>query len=133
MSILLQLTLLPERFAVCRLPTDAPIPAWVFAADAPLWSITRTREETSIVVEEAGVPPSVTQVEPGWRALLLHGPLPFATVGVIAALSAPLAAARVPVFVLSTYDTDVVLVKSESLDAAVAALRGAGVRVETPE
>ncbi len=129
MTVALHLTLLPARFAVCRLAPEAPIPAWVFAADAALWSITRTRAETSIVVEEAGVPPSVEVVEPGWRALALRGPIPFATTGVIAGLAAPLAAAGVPVFVLSTYDTDLILVKQTDFERAAAALRSAGVTV----
>lgn len=126
----LHLTLLAGRFAVCRLAPDAPIPAWAFATDTPLWSITRTAHETSVVTEEGGVPPSVGAVEGGWRALALRGPVPFATTGVLAALTAPLAAAGVPVFALSTYDTDVLMVKQADLDRACAALRAAGATVE---
>jgi hypothetical protein len=133
MPMLLHLALMPGRYAVCRLAPEEPIPAWALVADAPLWSLTRTRGELSVVVEESGVPPSVEQVEPGWRALALHGPIPFGTTGVIAALTAPLAAAHVPVFVISTFDTDVVLVKADQLGQAVAALRGAGMRVEATE
>ncbi len=128
----LHLTLLTGRFAVCRLAPDAPIPAWAFATDTPLWSITRTAHELSVVVEEAGVPPSVGAAEHGWRALALRGPVPFATTGVLAGLTTPLAAANVPVFALSTYDTDLVLVKQADLDRACAALRAAGVAVEDP-
>jgi uncharacterized protein len=133
MPLLLHLTLLPGRYAVCRLAAGEPLPAWAMATDAPLWSLTRTRDELSVVVEEAGVPPSVEKVEPGWRALALAGPIPFGTVGVIAGLTAPLAAAHVPVFVISTYDTDVLLVKATDLETAVATLRGAGVRVDAAE
>ena len=126
----LHLSLFPERFAVARLSPDDPPPAWAFAAQASLWSLTRTWHELSVVVEEAGVPPSVETVERGWRALTLAGPVPFETIGVLAALTGALAAARVPVFVLSTYDTDLLLVKQERLERAVEALRGAGVTVD---
>jgi hypothetical protein len=49
--------------------------------------------------------------------------MPLDTVGVLAALTAPLAAAGIPVFALATYDTDFVLVKSAHLERAIAALR----------
>lgn len=66
-----------------------------------------------------------------WRALQVEGPLDFNLVGVLASLLQPLRAARVPVFVLSTFDTDYVLVRSRHVDRAVDALRSAGFRVAT--
>src|SRR5262249_57285589 len=103
----------PWRLAVCRLPADAPIPAWVLHAEAAFWSITRTPTEMSVVCPEDDLPPSVERdVERGWRALEVVGPLPFDLVGVVSGLTSPLAAAGIPVFVLSTHDTDYLLVKS---------------------
>ena len=72
--------------------------------------------------DEDDVPPSVERVERGWRALHLRGPIPFETTGVLASLSTALAGAGVPLFVVSTYDTDVVLVKDRDLERAIAAL-----------
>jgi hypothetical protein len=69
------------------------------------------------------------RVESGWRALRIVGPLAFDLVGVIASVTVPLAGAEVGVFVLSTFDTDLVLVKDEDLDRAVDVLGGAGHRV----
>jgi hypothetical protein len=117
------LRLLPGRFAVCRFAADAPLPAWLFHQEARWWSITRTAHELSVVCDEDDLPPSVTRVERGWRCFELEGPIPFATTGVIAGLAAPLAAAGVPVFVISTFDTDYLLVKDADLDRARAALR----------
>ena len=119
-----QLTLMPERFAVCRLEPDAPLPAWVFHAAASLWSVTRTPDELSVVCPEDDLPPSIERAETGWRAFRLEGPIPFEQVGVIAGLTAPLAAAGIPVFVLSTFDTDYLLVKEARVDAVKAALAG---------
>lgn len=117
------LTLLPGRFAVCRLDPDAPLPAWLFHAGQSLWSLTRTPRELSLVCPQEDLPPSFeSHVERDWRALELEGPVPFATTGVLAALTAPLAAARVPVFALSTYDTDLLLVKQADLERTRAAL-----------
>jgi uncharacterized protein len=119
----LVLRLLPQAFAVCRFAPDAPLPAWVFHTDATVWSLTRTSGELSLVCPEDDLPPSLTRdVERPWRAFALDGPIPFGTTGVIASLTSPLADAGVPVFVLSTYDTDLLLVPSASLGTARAVL-----------
>jgi hypothetical protein len=109
----------PWRLAVCRFPADSALPAWVLHDGATFWSLTRTPDELSVVCPEEDLPPSVAdQVERGWRAFAVVGPLPFGLIGVVSGLTAPLAAAGIPVFVLSTYDTDYVLVKSANLDRA---------------
>jgi hypothetical protein len=123
------LSLLPERFAVCRFAPDAPLPAWVFHGGATTWSLTRTPSELSLVCPEDDLPPSVEQTEPGWRAFEAAGPIPFGETGVLAGITAPLAAAGVGVFAISTYDTDLVLVRDADLAAARAALVASGYEV----
>lgn len=61
----------------------------------------------------------------------VQGPLPFTLTGVISSLSDPLAEAGIPIFVLSTFDTDYVLVKWIDLDRAVIVLREEGHEVES--
>ena len=73
--------------------------------------------------------PADVRAQRGRRALEVAGPLDLAMTGVLAALSVPLAAAGVPIFVMSTYDTDYLLVGEDRLADALAALRGAGHRV----
>src|SRR5262249_5169634 len=119
------LTVQPEVLAVCRLPPGAP-PSW--ALEAPLFCIARTRDELSIVCEERRVPDSVPR-QGGFRALRLAGTIDFAVTGVVAGLTAPLAAAAISVFVFSTYDTDWLLVRATALPSAIAALRRAGATV----
>ena len=121
----MRLALLPGAYAVCRLRPREAVPAWVAGLDGPLVSITRTAEELSIVAPAARVPADV-QAEGPWTALAVEGPLDFALVGVLHELSGVLARAEVSTFVLSTYDTDLLLVRAERADAAVAALRAAG-------
>lgn len=124
------ITLLDGTFAVCRLSADAPLPGWALGSSAgPFVAIARTADELSIVCRAEAVTRDVRS-EPDWRCLRVAGPLDFVEVGVLAALLAPLAAAGIAVFVVSTFDTDYLLVKSDRLDAAVAALRHAGQRVE---
>lgn len=122
----LVLSPLPGRWAVCRLHPESAVPAW--AEGGAFFSATRTRDELSVVCEEAAVPDGV-KAEKGWAALRVHGPIPFGTTGVLSSLTAPLAEAGISVFALSTFDTDHLLVKAESLSDTVAALRKAGVEV----
>lgn len=85
----------------------------------------RTADELSIVCAEERVPSNV-QAERGWRAFKLEGPVPFTTVGVISSLTTPLATQGIGVFVLSTFDTDYLLVKETNLGRAQKALAAAG-------
>ena len=58
------------------------------------------------------------------------GPFALSAVGVLAALATPLAKASISLFVISTFDTDYLLVSEKQLHAAIAALRDAGHRVD---
>ena len=112
------------QLAVCKFPADSALPVWVLHESAEFWSITRTPGELSVVCPEADLPPSVEMfVEKGWRAFELVGPVPFTTTGVISGLTAPLAVAGIGVFVISTYDTDYILVKGSNFSRASALLR----------
>ncbi|MBP7691278.1 MAG: ACT domain-containing protein [Anaerolineales bacterium] len=119
----LDLSVLPGRWAVCRLPAEAPVPDWALAG--AWFSVTRTADELSIVCAEEAAP-AVVAAERGWRAVKVAGPLDFSLVGILAALTGPLALAGVSVFAVSTYDTDYLLVKAAQLSAALEAWRAAG-------
>ena len=118
----LRISVLPLRLAVCRLPAEAALPSWLRGS---FTSVTRTPYELSIVCDDDAVPADV-QAERGWRALQVEGPIPFEVTGVAAALVAPLAEAKISVFLLATFDTDYLLLKDEVFDAAVAVLRTRG-------
>jgi uncharacterized protein len=109
--------------SVCRLDATSIVPDCAIEGD--FFSVTRTGDELSVVCPEEMVPDN-ERSEEGWRALKLEGPFEFSEVGVLASVAAPLAEARVGIFVVSTFDTDYVLVKEEQLESAVAALRGLG-------
>lgn len=113
----------PELYAICRLEQGAEIPAW--ASGTRFFTISRTKNELSIVCEEKGVPREI-HAERGRRLMQVEGTLPFSLVGVLAAIAAPLAEARVSIFAVSTYDTDYVLVEESELDRAIRVLEGAG-------
>jgi uncharacterized protein len=121
-----QLSVLPESFAIVRLAADAAIPPWAAARD--FFSVTRTSEELSVVCPMNQVPVGV-KAEPGWRALKVQGPFALSEIGVLAALAAPLAVAKISLFAISTFDTDYLLVSEKNLPVATAALNAAGHRL----
>lgn len=120
----MNLTLLAQPLAICRLDAASPVPAWANTACGFL-SVTRTADERSIVCAEAVVPGGIRH-EPGWLAFRVEGPLDFGLTGVLASLLEPLARAKVSIFALSTFDTDYILVKAAQADTAARALEAAG-------
>jgi len=118
----LTLQILPDEFAIWQLPPNAPLPQ---PDDSSLWSATRTPEELSVVsiTEHA---PSDVQKEDGWRCIGVKGPLAFELTGILASLSVPLAGAGVSIFVISSFNTDYLLVKANQLELACRTLRHAG-------
>ena len=119
----LRFSVLPGTFAVLRLAPDADVPVELLVP--PFHSVTRTPVELSVVCPETAFPEG-SRAETGWALLALAGPFPFELVGVLASVLGPLARAGVSIFAMSTFDTDYVLVKSEKLADAVAALAAAG-------
>jgi len=120
----LTLSVLPDTFAVCRLDAGAPVPDW--ARD--FFSITRTRDELSIVCPQRDVPPGI-RCERDLRSLRVEGKLDFSLTGILASLAAPLADAGISIFALSTYDTDYLLVKEKHLPRAVQVLSASGHKI----
>jgi hypothetical protein len=125
-----ELDLLPEEYAVCRLPAGTPLPTSLAGGpdDKSVISVTWAPDELSIICPVDRVPSAAT-VESPWRCLRVVGPLDLALTGVLASLLGPLAEARVNIVTFSTYDTDYVLVPTVRLTAAVAALTAAGHRI----
>ncbi|MGO4381674.1 ACT domain-containing protein [Pseudoduganella sp. RAF53_2] len=125
----MNLSLGKSTLAVARLAVDADIPQWALGK-MEFCSISRTQDELSIVCDENAVPAGM-KAEMGWRALKIDGPLDFGLTGILASVATPLAKAGISIFVVSTFDTDYVLVKQDRVAAAAVALRGAGHTVRT--
>jgi hypothetical protein len=133
----LKFRLLEDPLAVCRLTPDALVPA--SALESKFLCVTRTFDELSLVCAEDHVPDHSPDdlrdsalAEKGWVALKLEGPFPFSMTGVLASFIQPLAETRIPIFAISTFDTDYVLIKRENVKQALVALIAAGhEKVET--
>lgn len=122
----LTLTLLSQSFTLHRLPKDAEIPA--AALGSSFFTITRTSEELSIVAPKS-IDVASESSEPGWACFKVEGPLDFDLVGILAGIASVLADASVPLFAISTFETDYILVKQEQTEAAVEALTSSGYQV----
>ncbi|WP_376796350.1 ACT domain-containing protein [Thermogemmatispora sp.] len=124
----MQMLVAARGLAVCRLPAGSPLPAWLSAAGPErqaLLTLTWSADELSIVCPQRLVPEGVP-CEAGWAAFKVVGPLDFSLTGILASLLRPLAEAHIPVFALSTYDTDYLLVREPMLEPARSALQAAG-------
>ena len=91
--------------------------------------MTRTFDELSIVCPERNVPEGVRS-NSGWKCLKVKGPIDFSAIGIVQSLTRPLASANISIFVMSTFDTDYVMVKKEDVDSALRALASAGHQVQ---
>ena len=120
---MLTLSVSEEVFAVCRLAADSPIPDWALAGN--FYSIARTADELSILCAHNQVPEEV-RANRGWRCFKVRGPLDFSLTGIMASLTAPMAEARISIFVFSTFDTDYLMVKQNDLERAIRVLTDAG-------
>ena len=119
---------LPEHYAILKFPAESPMPDW--AMTDGFFSITRTSDELSVVTPLRNVPQDLLRNFPSpWRVFKVHGPFALNEVGVLASLAAPLAQAGISIFVISTHDTDYLLVNVKTFEAAMSALLRAGHRV----
>ncbi len=118
-----RLTPLEGRLAIAKLDPGEALPDW--ASGGPLLAIVRSEDEMTVVTRQDAVPAGVVAGR-DWLALRVEGPFPLSVSGVLAALTAPLAAAAVAIFAISTFETDYLLVREADLDTARHALRAAG-------
>ncbi len=123
----LKLNLLPQKYAICRLDPNGPIPYWALLGD-DFVSLTRTRSELSVACLQENVPEEI-RAERGWCCLKVEGPFAFSLAGVHASLAIPLAQANLSILAVATYETDHILVKEEDLERTIDVLESAGHQV----
>jgi hypothetical protein len=126
----LELEVLSGTLVVHRFSPETPLPKGL--TDESLYFIGKTENELSIVCSDRFFVKTTSedhQIETGWRALRVKGPLDFGLIGILAKIGKCLADAQVSIFALSTFDTDIILVKQEKIHDALKALRQAGYTV----
>ena len=117
----MMLQLIDPVFCVCKVADFSQVD-WT----AEFIFIAKTDDECSLVCPDTVIPPNQTAIEPDWRAIKIVGTLDFSLVGIIAKLSAILAAHQISLFVVSTFNTDYVLVKQTKLAQTLEVLEAEG-------
>ena len=96
-------------------------------AKSEFFSMTKTPEEFSVVCHEAAIPlSSEIYCERDWKVLKVAGPLDFSLIGILSNISTLLQKASISLFVVSTYNTDYILIKASNVTQAISALRQGG-------
>ena len=110
----------PELYTIHSFSTDSGISSDIFQQD--MYFIGKTKDEISVVVPATLILDSIEQ-EDDWRCLEVIGPLGFSMTGILANVSSTLADEKISIFAISTFDTDYILVKKDTLSAATKALK----------
>lgn len=116
----MKLKILENKLKVLKMKNDSKVPELVL--NQSFYSITRTDEELSIVLDE-NIDVESDIVEYNWRAIKIEGILDFSLIGILSTISKILAMANIGIFVISTYNTDYILVKEEKLEKAIIVLK----------
>jgi len=126
----LNMTVLDKKYAIWMLDSNAMIPMWLLKE--AFVSMTRTNEELSIVCDQDFIGDHIDEIGnakiyKNWSCLKIMGPLEFSLVGIISEISTVLAKAEISVFVVSTFNTDYILINHEHLEKAVIVLNEFGI------
>jgi hypothetical protein len=114
---------LPGPYAVVRLAPDSPIPDW--ATNGDFISITRTADELSLVCFADNLPPDLHSRH-HWICFGLEGPFAFSQTGILLSFIEPLSGNGIPIFTISTCDTDYVLIQEDFPGSSIDLLQEAG-------
>lgn len=112
---------LPYELSICKLNSVTD-----YNLDLDFCSFAKTDDEISLVCKTEDVPFDVITRDDGWCGFYFDETLDFSLIGVLAKISAVLSENNIGIFVVSTYNTDYILVKSENFDRAVSVLKSNG-------
>jgi uncharacterized protein len=113
---MIQLKLLTETFNIYQLKPEAELPSAVFSCN--FYSITKTIDEVSVITDQF-IDYPFAKSNPDWKGFKVDGILDFSLTGIINDITKPLKENGISVFVLSTYNTDYIFVKADSLAKSI--------------
>lgn len=122
----LSLHVLKDFYMISRFRPGSELPAF---NTSEFYSITGTTEELSVVCKQTETSEVFPNANKNWRVLKIAGPLDFSLIGILAEISCILKNVKIPIFTISTYDTDYILVKNDFLPKAIEALLEKGYEI----
>ncbi|KAL1932887.1 hypothetical protein VTP01DRAFT_8565 [Rhizomucor pusillus] len=119
---MLTLLILPDEFTLYQFDRLHQIPTeWL--NNLPWYTVSKTTSELSVLCPSASEPlPGAKKKKDGWRCLQVDAQMDFSLVGILASIVDPLRDNKIPVFVISTYDTDYILIEQDQLEHAIGVL-----------
>jgi hypothetical protein len=123
-DILLKIKKITQEFAICKVSDISKIN---FSDE--FCFVEKTDAELSLVCTAEHVPQDTVECHSGWRAFRIEGTLDFSLIGILAKISALLADQGIGIFVVSTYNTDYVLTRTDDYENALSALQSEGYEI----
>ena len=117
----MELKKLDHALTVCKVASEQSIDL-----SKEFYFIGKTDEEYSLVCLTEDAPINTIARDDGWKGFRIQGVLDFSMIGILSKLSSILAEHQIGIFVVSTYNTDYVLVKEENFERALSVLAMAG-------
>mgnify|MGYP000892169953 CR=1 FL=1 len=121
----MKLKIINQNFSICKVKDLSQIDY-----SDKFCFVGKTDEELSLVCSTDLVPENAIECDNGWRAFRIQGVLDFSLIGILSKLSTLLAENKVGIFVVSTYNTDYVLIKEENFEKAINVLECNGYVIE---
>lgn len=116
-----QIEALSVALSVCKVSDYSQVDM-----NTELCFIAKIEEENSLGYPTSKLPENIIDKEDGWQAMRIKGILDFSYIGIIAGITEVLANHAIGVFVISTFNTDYILVKAEDMVKALEVLRTKG-------
>lgn len=120
----MELKKIDKDFSVCKIKDLSQV-----NLKDKFYFIGRTDEELSLVCETGSAPAGTLEREDGWKAFRIQGVLDFSLIGILSKISGILADNQIGIFVVSTYNTDYVLVKEGNFEQALRILEKEGYEI----
>jgi hypothetical protein len=117
----MNLIVLTGKYSIYRFENDHVLPDWIYSSD--FYSITKTHDEVSVITTQSELISGNYTSSKDWRILKVIGPLDFNLVGIIADIAVILKDNKIPIFTISTYETDYIMVREKDLESGITALR----------
>lgn len=119
--MIMKLEKLDYAFTICKVKSESDIDL-----SKEFYFIGKTDEEYSLVCITDDAPGNAVEREDGWKGFRIQGILDFSMIGILSKISAVLADNKIGIFVVSTFNTDYILVKEENFEKAFRVLSSAG-------